>query len=78
VDYLVHAQLLQLFTNPIPCALYLNSKCSYIEIYTFTDEGPVPTLEVPIYGRVSTMHIFRPPVRWQSPFNFFFEFLTIL
>ncbi|KAK9791627.1 hypothetical protein WJX73_005132 [Symbiochloris irregularis] len=49
------------FTGPDDINLIV-SKCTRIEIHTLTPEGLKGILDVPIYGRVACMELFRPPV----------------
>ncbi len=39
----------------------LVGKVTYVDVYTITKEGLVPTLELPIYGRMAIMKLFRRP-----------------
>jgi DNA damage-binding protein 1 len=38
----------------------LSSKCTRLEIHTLTPEGLQPFLDIGIYGRISTLQLFRP------------------
>ncbi|KAK3281911.1 DNA damage-binding protein 1 [Cymbomonas tetramitiformis] len=37
------------------------AKCTRVEIYLLTAEGLQAVKDVPIYGRISTLELFRPP-----------------
>ena len=39
-------------------------KTSRIEIHAVTAEGLTPVCDVAVYGRIATMRIVRPAVRW--------------
>ena len=41
-------------------------KCTRIEIYLLTADGLQPVADVPIYGRIATLELFRPPVSYLS------------
>jgi len=47
------------FTSPTDRNLIIG-KCTLIEIHRITEEGVQPVLEVPIYGRIACMELFRP------------------
>ncbi|KAK1309389.1 DNA damage-binding protein 1 [Acorus calamus] len=47
------------FTGPHELNLII-SKCTRIEIYLLTPQGLQPMLDVPIYGRIFAMELFRP------------------
>lgn len=47
------------FTSPTDINLIV-SKCTRLEIHTLTAEGMLPLLDVPIYGRIVTMELYRP------------------
>lgn len=48
------------FTSPNDRNLIIG-KCTLIEIHKITEEGVQPILEVPIYGRIASMEMFKPP-----------------
>ncbi|CAK9232974.1 unnamed protein product [Sphagnum jensenii] len=48
------------FTNPQELNLII-AKCTRIEIHLLTAAGLQPMLDVPIYGRIATLELFRPP-----------------
>ncbi|KAH8952399.1 hypothetical protein BDL97_09G083300 [Sphagnum fallax] len=48
------------FTNPQELNLII-AKCTRIEIHLLTPAGLQPMLDVPIYGRIATLELFRPP-----------------
>lgn len=39
----------------------MRRKCTRLEIHLLTAEGLQPMLDVPIYGRISAMMLYRPP-----------------
>ena len=39
-----------------------NRKCTRLEIHLLTPDGLRPMLDVPIYGRIATVELFRPPL----------------
>ncbi|XP_022762655.1 DNA damage-binding protein 1a-like [Durio zibethinus] len=47
------------FTNPQELNLII-AKCTRIEIHLLTPQGLQPMLDVPIYGRIATLELFRP------------------
>ncbi|KAG9145181.1 hypothetical protein Leryth_008967 [Lithospermum erythrorhizon] len=47
------------FTGPQELNLIL-AKCTRIEIHNLTPQGLQPTLDLPIYGRIATLELFRP------------------
>ncbi|KAD7117821.1 hypothetical protein E3N88_05089 [Mikania micrantha] len=47
------------FTGPQELNLII-AKCTRIEIHLLTPEGLQPMLDVPIYGRIATLELFRP------------------
>jgi DNA damage-binding protein 1 len=49
------------FTSPTDVNL-LVAKTDRIEIFQLTEDGLVPHLQVPIYGRVVALRLFRPKV----------------
>ena len=53
------------FTSPTDRNLIIG-KCTLIEIHKITEEGVQPVLELPIYGRIACMEIFRPPSEKQD------------
>eukprot|EP00850_Spirogloea_muscicola_P009452 SM000053S17409 [mRNA] locus=s53:248703:257116:+ [translate_table: standard] len=48
------------FTSPTELNLIV-AKCTRIEIHLLTPQGLQPLMDVPIYGRVATLELFRPP-----------------
>eukprot|EP00898_Chlorokybus_atmophyticus_P002114 jgi/Chlat1/2903/Chrsp2S04662 len=48
------------FTSPNELNLIV-AKCTRVEIHLLTPQGLQPLLDVPIYGRIATMELFRPP-----------------
>lgn len=42
------------------------AKCTRIEIHLLTAQGLQPMLDVPIYGRIATLELFRPPGETQD------------
>ncbi|CAA6668092.1 unnamed protein product [Spirodela intermedia] len=58
------------FTNPQELNLII-AKCTRIEIHLLTPQGLQPMLDVPIYGRIATLELFRPHVRIVASFYFF-------
>jgi DNA damage-binding protein 1 len=48
----------------VKCSIffYIRRKNNQLEIWTMTEEGIDPKHDVPIYGRIATMSLFRPPV----------------
>ena len=42
------------------------AKCSRVEIHLLTPEGLQPMIELPIYGRIATLELFRPPKETQD------------
>lgn len=54
--------ILRYSSNLSTFVYFANSKCTLLEIYKMTADGIVPMLEVPIYGRIATIQLFRPPV----------------
>ncbi|KAL3687828.1 hypothetical protein R1sor_014137 [Riccia sorocarpa] len=48
------------FTGPQELNLII-AKCTRIEIHLLTPQGLQPMLDVPIYGRIATLELFRPP-----------------
>ncbi|GBG61192.1 hypothetical protein CBR_g19725 [Chara braunii] len=48
------------FTSPSELNLIV-AKCTRIEIHQLSPQGLTPMLDVPIYGRIATMELFRPP-----------------
>lgn len=61
VLYFINFHISGNFTSPTDLNL-LVAKNSRIEIYVVTAEGLRPLKEVGIYGRVTVMKMFRPPV----------------
>ncbi|KAL3677290.1 hypothetical protein R1sor_027238 [Riccia sorocarpa] len=53
-------QELNLIIARVPLTLS-SKKCTRIEIHLLTPQGLQPMLEVPIYGRIATLELFRPP-----------------
>ncbi|XP_022762657.1 DNA damage-binding protein 1a-like isoform X2 [Durio zibethinus] len=47
------------FTNPQELNLII-AKCTRIEIHLLTPQGLQPMFDVPIYGRIATLELFRP------------------
>ncbi|CAM6089835.1 unnamed protein product [Calypogeia fissa] len=47
------------FTGPLELNLII-AKCTRIEIHLLTPQGLQPMLDVPIYGRIATLELFRP------------------
>jgi DNA damage-binding protein 1 len=47
------------FTSPQELNLIV-AKCTRIEIHLLTPQGLQPMLDVPIYGRIATLELFRP------------------
>ncbi|CAH2080608.1 unnamed protein product [Thlaspi arvense] len=47
------------FTGPQELNLII-AKCTRIEIHLLTPQGLQPMLDVPIYGRIATLELFRP------------------
>mmetsp|Transcript_63382 Transcript_63382/g.200458 ORF Transcript_63382/g.200458 Transcript_63382/m.200458 type:complete len:1099 (-) Transcript_63382:192-3488(-) len=47
------------FTSPVDRNLII-AKCTRIEIHMLTPDGLQPLMDVPIYGRISTLELFRP------------------
>ncbi|XWS62379.1 hypothetical protein CRYUN_Cryun06bG0005900 [Craigia yunnanensis] len=47
------------FTSPQELNL-ITAKCTRIEIHLLTPQGLQPMLDVPIYGRIATLELFRP------------------
>ncbi|KAG2331368.1 hypothetical protein Bca4012_019043 [Brassica carinata] len=45
--------------SPPPPSLPSIRKCTRIEIHLLTPQGLQPTLDVPIYGRIATLELFR-------------------
>ncbi|KAJ7544909.1 hypothetical protein O6H91_09G098400 [Diphasiastrum complanatum] len=48
------------FTSPHELNLII-AKCTRVEIHLLTAQGLQPLLDVPIYGRIATLELFRPP-----------------
>ncbi|KAL2629921.1 hypothetical protein R1flu_014607 [Riccia fluitans] len=48
------------FTGPQELNLII-AKCTRIEIHLLTPHGLQPMLDVPLYGRIATLELFRPP-----------------
>lgn len=57
----VNAAVVGNFTGPDDLNLII-AKNTRLEIHLVTPEGLRPVLDVGIYGRVSVMQLFRPPV----------------
>ncbi len=53
------------FTSPNDLNLII-AKNTRLEIYLVTPEGLRPVKEIGIYGKISVMELFRPPVRCPS------------
>ncbi|KAI3824589.1 hypothetical protein L1987_06052 [Smallanthus sonchifolius] len=53
------------FTGPQELNLII-AKCTRIEIHLLTPEGLQPLLDVPIYGRIATLELFRPHAETQD------------
>uniref|UniRef100_A0A7N0V777 DNA damage-binding protein 1 n=1 Tax=Kalanchoe fedtschenkoi TaxID=63787 RepID=A0A7N0V777_KALFE len=51
------------FTGPQELNLII-AKCTRIEIHLLTPQGLQPVLDVPLYGRIATLELFRP--RWDA------------
>ena len=51
------------------------AKITRLEIHVVTPEGLRPHLDIGIYGRVSVMELFRPPV-CSKPFSIYFLTIT--
>ncbi|XP_024396613.1 DNA damage-binding protein 1a [Physcomitrium patens] len=60
------------FTNPQELNLII-AKCTRIEIHLLTASGLQPMLDVPIYGRIATLELFRPPGESQDVLFISFE-----
>ena len=48
------------FTAPDDLNLVV-SKCTHLEIFRVTPEGLEPMHDVPLYGRIATLEVWRPP-----------------
>ncbi|KAL5221717.1 hypothetical protein ABZP36_026430 [Zizania latifolia] len=48
------------FTAPDQLNLIV-AKCTRLEIYLLTHQGLQPMFDVPVYGRIATVELFRPP-----------------
>lgn len=53
------------FTSPTELNLII-AKCTRIEIHLLTPQGLQPLMDVPIYGRIATMELFKPPMETQE------------
>ncbi|EFJ23079.1 hypothetical protein SELMODRAFT_151061 [Selaginella moellendorffii] len=53
------------FTSPHELNLII-AKCTRIEFHLLTAQGLQPLLDVPIYGRIATLELFRPPGETQD------------
>lgn len=52
----------RVFTRVFTCLLCVCSKSTRLELHTVGAEGLEPVLDVPIYGRVAAIKLFRPKV----------------
>lgn len=56
----VNQALVCTFTNPTARNLIL-AKGNHLEIHTLAEDGLVPEIDVPIYGKISALNIFTMP-----------------